>query len=130
MIKLKKMMGTRTGVIVCSILLGLGLASIFKISCDSNDCLIFKAPDDMKDKKIIQLDKISNLFFDTIKLIENAKEIYCIDSVWSNFIYLLDVKYKVLRKKNIPIYITCNRGYSFMYENPHLVGWNLLNTPI
>ena len=83
-----------------------------------------------KDKKIIQLDKISNLFFDTIKLIENAKEIYCIDSVWSNFIYLLDVKYKVLRKKNIPIYITCNRGYSFMYENPHLVGWNLLNTPI
>jgi hypothetical protein len=81
-----------------------------------------------KDKKVIQLDKISNLFFDTIKLLENAKGIYCIDSVWSNFIYLLDIQYKVLQKRNIPIYVTCNRGYLFMYENPRLSGWNLLNT--
>ena len=68
MIKLKKMMGTRTGVIICSVLLGLGLASIFKLSCDSADCIVFKAPD-MKDKKIIQY---NNKCYETKENIEKC----------------------------------------------------------
>lgn len=53
MIKLRKFIGSRTGVIICSILLGLGLSSIFKMSCDSNNCIIMKAPD-MSDKKVLK----------------------------------------------------------------------------
>ena len=53
MLRIKKFMGSRTGVIICSVLLGLGLSCIFKMSCDSNDCIIIKAPD-MSDKKILK----------------------------------------------------------------------------
>lgn len=35
---------TKYGKIIISILLGLGLASIFRKSCESRNCLIFQAP--------------------------------------------------------------------------------------
>ena len=53
MINIKKFIGSRTGVIVLSIILGLGLSCAFKISCDSANCTIFKGPD-FKEKKIIK----------------------------------------------------------------------------
>jgi hypothetical protein len=44
MSKLKKLLYSKTGRIIISIVLGLGLASIFRFSCKNNNCLIFKAP--------------------------------------------------------------------------------------
>jgi len=68
MIKIKKFIGTRTGVIICSILLGLGLSCIFKMSCDSSNCIVLKAPD-MSDKKII---KYNNKCYETSENIETC----------------------------------------------------------
>jgi hypothetical protein len=47
-----KFLHTYTGKIVMSILLGFGLASLFKSACKNNNCLVFHAPplDDFKDK--------------------------------------------------------------------------------
>ena len=44
MSKLKKLLYSKTGNIIISILLGLGLASLFRFSCKNNNCIIFKAP--------------------------------------------------------------------------------------
>lgn len=44
MSKLKKLLYSETGRTIISILLGLGLASIFRFSCKNNNCIIFKAP--------------------------------------------------------------------------------------
>ncbi|ATZ80604.1 hypothetical protein BMW23_0557 [Bodo saltans virus] len=65
--------------------------------------------------KIINLDMLSDIFFDAIKLIENAEEIHCIDSSWLTFIYLLNSKYKLLNAK-INIYGHCIRNYHEMYN--------------
>ncbi len=76
--------------------------------------------------KVINLDNISNIYFDTIKLIENAKEIYGIDSCWMIFIYLLDAKYKILNSKKTKVVVNCLRGYEFMYNEPVLDNWELI----
>jgi len=51
-INLGKFVHTETGKVVMSILLGLGLASLFRTVCKDNNCLIFHAPplDEFKDK--------------------------------------------------------------------------------
>jgi hypothetical protein len=68
---------------------------------------------------IFNLNGVSTVFFDWIKVLENAKEIHLIDSVWSSFIYQLDAKYGIFKK--IPIYIYCLRGYAEMYQKPKLL---------
>jgi hypothetical protein len=47
-----KFLHTERGKIMMSILLGLGLASLFRTVCKDNNCLIFHAPplDNFKDK--------------------------------------------------------------------------------
>lgn len=49
---LGKFVHTETGKIIMSILLGFGLASLFRTVCKDNSCLAFHAPplDDFKDK--------------------------------------------------------------------------------
>ena len=51
-INLGKFVHTETGKILMSVLLGFGLASLFRKVCKDKDCLIFHAPslDDFKDK--------------------------------------------------------------------------------
>ena len=51
-IYLDKFVHTQTGKIIMSILLGFGLASLFRTVCKDNNCLIFHAPplDEFKDK--------------------------------------------------------------------------------
>jgi hypothetical protein len=68
---------------------------------------------------VFNLNKASSLFFDWIKVLENAKEIHLIDSVWSSFIYQLDAKYRIF--KTIPIYIYCLRDYKEMYQKPNML---------
>jgi hypothetical protein len=65
---------------------------------------------------IIQLDHISDLFFDCIKILENAKEIHLIDSVWASFIYLMDCRYKFFHHLNI--YVHCKRSFFEYYTAP------------
>ena len=43
-IDIKRIINSERGKIVFSILLGLGLATLFRQSCNSNKCLVFKAP--------------------------------------------------------------------------------------
>jgi thiosulfate reductase cytochrome b subunit len=51
-VNLGKFVHTETGKILMSILLGFGLASLFRKICKDRECLIFHAPslDDFKDK--------------------------------------------------------------------------------
>lgn len=51
--KINKFLESKTGVTILSVVLGLGLACIFKMSCDSNNCIVYKAPD-YSEKKIIK----------------------------------------------------------------------------
>jgi len=72
-----------------------------------------------KNKKYINLNKKSNIFFDYIKILENSIEIHLIDSCWAAFIYLLDAKYNLF--KNIKIYLYPIRGYINMFKEPILL---------
>jgi len=74
--------------------------------------------------KLINLDKISYLFYDAIKLIENAEEIHLIDSCWACFIYLLCAKNKNLYSKKI--FIHCKREYQDMFNKPLLDNLSLI----
>ncbi len=49
---LGKFVHSERGRIIMSILLGLGLATLFRTVCKDNDCIVFHAPplDDFKDK--------------------------------------------------------------------------------
>ena len=51
--KIKHFIGSKTGVFILSVILGLGLACIFKMSCDGNNCTVFQPPD-YSEKKIIK----------------------------------------------------------------------------
>jgi len=42
--KYKRILYSKTGRIIISIILGFGLATLFKFSCKNNNCIIFKAP--------------------------------------------------------------------------------------
>ncbi len=49
----KRFFNTETGKIIISIILGLGLAPLFRKPCEERNCISFKAPDleDIKNKK-------------------------------------------------------------------------------
>ena len=77
-----------------------------------------------KDIKIIKLNGVSDVFFDYIKVLENAKSIHLIDSVWAAICYLLDAKYTLL--KNIDVNVHCLRGYEEMFIEPKkLPNWKI-----
>jgi hypothetical protein len=65
---------------------------------------------------IINLKGISNIFFDMIKVLENAIEIHLKDSVWGALIYQLDAKYRIFKNKKIVLYP--ERGYVKMFTEP------------
>ena len=53
MFNIKKFISSRSGVIIMSIILGLGLSTLFRMSCNSRSCIVYNAPDFSK-KKIIK----------------------------------------------------------------------------
>ena len=53
---LSKFVHTKTGRILMSILLGFGLASLFKHVCKGDGCIQYLAPTDMKDDDIYKYD--------------------------------------------------------------------------
>ena len=50
--KLKLFFKSSAGTYLLSIILGLGLACVFKMSCDSKNCIVYKAPDYSEKKTI------------------------------------------------------------------------------
>lgn len=65
MIQFSKFFRSETGVKLLSIMLGLGIAGLFKMSCDSRSCLVFKGPQFEESNKTI---KVNN---DCYKVSEN-----------------------------------------------------------
>ena len=72
---------------------------------------------------VYELGLTTSIFFDAIRVLEEAEEIHLIDSVWSLVCYLLDSKYKLFQ--HIPISVYCVRGYDFFYD-PHLPNWKII----
>ena len=73
----------------------------------------------------VDLNNLSEIFLDCILILEKARSIHCIDSVWAALAYQLDAAYGTL--KNIPIEIICKRGYREMYSSPiKLINWKIL----
>tara|TARA_B100001059_G_C17799849_1_gene565445 strand:+ start:905 stop:1144 length:240 start_codon:yes stop_codon:yes gene_type:complete len=54
MLKVEKFFQSKSGVQLFSILLGLGIAGLFKMSCDSRSCLVYKGPEFEEDKKVVK----------------------------------------------------------------------------
>lgn len=63
-------------------------------------------------------DSFDNPYF-AIKILQNAKEIHLLDSVWAAVCFQLDSKYSILRDKRIVVYPFNNRGGSFYDSNVH-----------
>jgi hypothetical protein len=73
---------------------------------------------------VIELDKSSDMFFDSIRVLQHAKEIHLIDSVWAIMCYMIDAKHGMLN--GIPIYVYCHRGYQSMFTEPiKLSNWTV-----
>ncbi len=71
---------------------------------------------DFNGASIVNLNGLSNTFFDYIKVLENAKEIHLLDSSWAIFIYLLDAKYGLFNDKKI--YLNALRRYASLFTSP------------
>lgn len=54
MLIFQKFLMSDTGKILFSIMLGLGVAGLFKMSCDNRSCLVYKAPEFEEGKKIVK----------------------------------------------------------------------------
>lgn len=92
-----------------------------------HDCEAAQIPRDSS-LPYLELGKLTdNLFFDCIQILENAHEMYLIDSVWAILAYLLDCKYGLFsRKKNIKIKVFAKRNYAAMFLNPKLDNWEIV----
>jgi len=75
----------------------------------------------------VNLNRISNIYFDYIKVLENAIEIHLLDSSWAALIYILDYKYGLFKNKNI--YVYAKRDYIRMFTSPtntKLDNWTII----
>lgn len=81
---------------------------------------------DNKCKNIINLNGITNNIFEYIKVLEHAKEIHLLDSIWGALIYQLDSKYHLFKDKKIVLY--AKRGYIPMFTEPYILSnWIICN---
>ena len=74
---LERFIQTDAGKILMSIILGVGLATLFKVSCKDRNCLLLKAPplNELKDK-IYKVDDKCYKFKPTQTKCDASKEIY------------------------------------------------------
>lgn len=84
--------------------------------------------------KYVNLHGVADNVFNYIKILENAKEIHLIDSVWASFCYMVDAKYKIFSNKNIYIYRLINRPGGCLphylvkeLEPVNLKNWNIID---
>lgn len=74
MFNILKFFKSKLGMKLLSILLGLGLASIFKMSCDNRSCLVFKAFE-LQDNKVIKYNNKCYAATEKIETCNPEKEI-------------------------------------------------------
>jgi hypothetical protein len=72
--------------------------------------------DEPKDCKIIDINQFSSILFDCVKILEEARELHLIDSVWGVLVYLLSAKYNLFTDKKIVIYT--KRSWEEMFYDP------------
>jgi hypothetical protein len=73
---LRRLIYGDVGKIIISIILGLGLATLFRKVCKDRDCIIFKAPDIKKiQNQIFKFDKKCYKFEENIEKCNNNKKI-------------------------------------------------------
>ena len=78
--------------------------------------------------KLVNLNKKTNIFLDYVKVLENAKELHLLDSVWGAIAYLLDAKYKLFQDKGKKVFLYAKRGHSPMFTSPvQLSNWIIIN---
>lgn len=92
------------------------------IGNDKSEYVLFHENDINKVKKStihknVDLNRISNNIFDSIKILEKAKEIHIVDSVWSILCYLLDTKYGLFKDKKVYLYPFKERSGSCVWFN-------------
>lgn len=76
--------------------------------------------------KYINLNRSSRVLFDYIKILQNAKEIHLIDSIWGSFCYQMDAKYEIFKDKTIYLYPM--RGHDRMFTFPKKIeNWIIKN---
>jgi hypothetical protein len=86
---------------------------------------LYVNPNSTQTYHVIELNKSSNIFFDMIKVLENASEIHVIDSVWAAICYLIDCRYRLF--ENVQVYVYCHRGFHRMFEDPlKLPNWTII----
>lgn len=75
MLQIKNFFKTDTGNKLLSILLGLGIAGLFKMSCDSRSCIVYKGPEFAENNKMIKYNgKCYNVEEELIDCESNHKE--------------------------------------------------------
>lgn len=74
MFNIVKFLKSKLGMKLLSIILGLGLASLFKMSCDNRSCLVFQAAN-MKETNIIKQGDTCYKVNDKIEKCDKTKEI-------------------------------------------------------
>jgi len=73
---LRRLIYGDVGKVIISIILGLGLATLFRKVCKDRDCIIFKAPDIKKiQNQIFKFDKKCYKFEENIEKCNNNKKI-------------------------------------------------------
>ncbi len=75
---------------------------------------LFVKPEEGVD--IVELNQSSPMFFDYIRILQHAKAIHVIDSVWAAVCYMLDAKYGLL--ETVPVYLYCHRDFHRMFTEP------------
>jgi hypothetical protein len=74
---------------------------------------------------VVELGESTDLFFDAIRVLQHAKEIHVIDSVWAALCYLMDARYGYLQ--GIPVYVHCTRDFYRMFTQPvELPNWKIV----
>jgi hypothetical protein len=53
-LKFSRFFRSKTGIQLLSIMLGLGVAGLFKMSCDSRSCIVYKGPKFEQDNKMVR----------------------------------------------------------------------------
>ena len=76
---------------------------------------------------IINLGESTDTFFDAIRVLQHAKAIHVLDSVWAAVCYMIDTKYGLI--DNVPVYVYCYRGYNRMFTQPvHRPNWTIVSS--
>jgi len=73
MVNVQKFFKSANGMNLLSILLGLGLSGIFKMTCDERDCVVFKAAD-LSQIEIIKYGEECYKYKEIMESCESSKE--------------------------------------------------------